>query len=168
MSSPNYTRNDQMYEPLYRHADTSVNYSPQHHSYQVIDGDDDTILATFPAGPDGRTDAQRFALGHDHPAVALALGQFEQANRRNLDRLALRPLKAAQLVAAGAISPNGGPGRYYVASQRAPGTRYAVNPPYCSCPDWMHGKDGCTGAAPIIAGHPLCKHLIAVRLGGVC
>lgn len=144
---------------------STVDYSPKQHSYQVVD-QDDTILATFPAGQDGRTEAQRFALNLDHPKVALALQQFEQANRPHLRRLNLRPLKAAQLAAAGAVTPNGGPGRYYVTSQRAPGARYAVNPPRCSCPDWSHGYDGLAGAAPIINGHPLCKHLIAARLAG--
>lgn len=144
---------------------STIDYSPKQHSYQVIDRDE-TILATFPAGPDGRTEAQRFALNLDHPKVALALQQFEQSSRRNLRKLGGRPLKAAQLAAAGAVTPNGGPGRYYVSSDRAPGARYAVNPPYCSCPDWDYGRQGLTGAAPIVDGHPLCKHLIAARLAG--
>lgn len=144
---------------------SEINYSPKHHEYQVLD-DQDHILAAFPARTNGRTQALRTVLQLDHPAVALALQQFEHTCGRNLKQLGTRPLEAAQLAAAGAVTPNGGPGRYYVTSARTPGARYIVNPPYCSCPDWQHGQTGTRRAAPVIDGYPLCKHLIAVRLAG--
>ncbi len=143
---------------------STVDYSPKQHSYQVVNAD--TILGTFPAGPDGRTEAQRFALDLDHPEIAQALHQFEKKNRRHLRSLGLRPLRAAELVAAEALSPNGTPGSFYARSQRDRTRRYCVEPPTCNCPDWQHGRDGHKHGAPIIKGYPLCKHLIALTLNG--
>jgi hypothetical protein len=143
---------------------SEINYSPKAHAYQVLD--QHKVIASYPAGPDGRTEAQRHALTVDHPEIAQALKQFEKKNRRNLGRLGLRPLRAAELVAAEALSPNGTPGSFYVHSQRDRTRRYCVEPPTCNCPDWQHGRDGCKGAAPVINGYPLCKHLIALTLNG--
>ncbi len=144
---------------------TSVEYDRSRRQW-ILRGEIGEELAAFPAGAEGKHQALTAHLEIECPDV-LALAQRAAKTHPALNS---RPLKAAQIVAAGGILPGLYRGEWAVQSQSDPNKRYAVAALgrwRCTCLDWQRGEQGEPFAAPHIrtrsGGYSLvCKHILAV------
>lgn len=132
------------------------------------------VIARVPAGPDGKNQAVEAAIRDQYPALAAAVEKL-LANEPENEALRRRAWRAAQMVANGDVEfvQDKPPSVAKVESQSKRNTAYwisriAVNSSYqwrntyyslaCTCADYRDGR------APVVKGHFLCKHVLALHL----
>ena len=147
---------------------TTVTYNRSKANWELR-GEILELLESFPAGEDGRAQAQIRQLQLESPAALKIALEIEQ----HAPYLLGRAIRAAQIIMNEKISRT--EGRIYVHASQENRNAYAVTkltgdtwPWHCSCRDWRNGESGASNGAPWVkysGGHgPICKHIFAVLI----
>ncbi len=151
---------------------TEVKYDRRARAWQVLNGK----VTSFPAGPEGKRQAQLYALEYDRPDVAAELQAFlENIAASSLEMpldvpgLTRRAIKGAFLIRDGQVLPAvpfTEPGGCMNEIARVQGSEslpyiitYEDDACFCDCPDFLLGD------APFLpTGQRACKHIFAVLI----
>lgn len=147
---------------------TTVTYNRSKATWELR-GEILELLQSFPAGEDGRAQAQIRQLQLEVPAALKIALEIED----HAPYLLGRAIRAAQIIMNEKISRT--EGRIYVHASQENRHAYTVTklthdtwPWHCSCPDWRDGESGASNGAPWVryaGGHgPICKHIFAVLI----
>lgn len=140
-----------------------VIYNRSKRVWEVHDYHDDRVIATFPAGPEGKRKALEYQVGLGNPqALKLARRCYHR-----YPELTSRVLKAAQIVSWGEIEPNGK--GWWVGSQNDHRVNYVVEHNgngdlECTCIDFLKGIETQEKGAPWVNDKPFCKHILAMLM----
>jgi hypothetical protein len=132
----------------------AVNYNRAARQWWVVDEEGTKPLADFPAGRNGKREAETFALANGSEAIFRKMMAIVEANLNHPEIMALenRAIKAAFMARDGHVLPPRplhAPGSFVgevarVLSQGEQGAAYAVvqSPSglFCECQDWHNGR----------------------------
>lgn len=147
----------------------SVSFNRERNTWTVARtsaGPGDQSVAEFGTGTIAYWKAIRLAVEYQYPELAdLVLRLRDKWQDPDLSK---RGWRAAQLLIAdkvltpapgqeaiAVVGSQSGPQQYVIGGQERPGQPLVLT---CTCPDFREN------GAPVVAGHKLCKHVLAVRM----